>query len=345
LRNSSARVPLVSVIILNLNGLTYLGDGLKECLDSAINCDYQEKEVIFVDNGSVDGTADFVQHNYAGKVLVIRNGSNLGFSEGFNVGIRASRGEFVALLSNDMVVEHDWLKPMVNLMQSNPNIGLTGCKRLAYGKTGLLDGIGGDLYLCGRVKNVGFAEIDRGQYDVNIGDLGFIGGSMVIRRRVLEEVGLFDPCLFIFCEDIDLCFRIRKAGYRVVYVYDAILYHRGSSTLTGVWRSTRGQMFTQYMIDRNRIRTNLIHFRVRRIFSAFLIDFVWLVIEPKAVRKILLLKAYGWNLKHIGATMRKRHDCGPSPPYGCKYGLHLSFLSALLEWKHKRQIARLGNRA
>lgn len=337
-RTDLKRFPPVSVIILNHNGLAYMGEAaLRECLDSVIECEYPNLEIIFVDNGSSDNSLLFVEHNYRDKIAVVKIDRNLGFSEGFNEGIRASSGEYLALLSNDMVVDRNWLKPVVKLMKSDQGIGLAGCKRLAYGTTTLLDGIGGDLYLCGRVKEIGTGEVDRGQYDANMDNLGFIGGAMIIRRRTTEQVGLFDPDLFIYSEDVDLCFRIRKAGYKVVYVYDAVLWHRSSATLSGLSRDARTRAFIGFLANRNRIRTNLIHFRLRRLFSAFLIDFVWFVTYPNSQFKISLLKAYAWNLRHIGVTLKKRLEIGPSPPYGCKYGVQLSLLPTLQAHMRKKE--------
>lgn len=330
-RKDLPRFPLVSVIILNYNGLRYLRAGLQECLDSVIECNYPRLEVIFVDNGSTDGSPLFVEENYKSKIVVIKNEHNLGCAEGFNEGIRASSGEYLALISNDMVVDHNWLKPIVKLMKSDQRIGIAGCKLLAYGTTKLLDAIGGaDLYLCGRLKTIGAGEVDGGQYDANMDNLDFIGGTQILRRSALDQVGLYDPGFSeFFSEDVDLCFRMRKAGYKVVYVYDAVVWHRSSATFRGLSQDVRARAFIQYMGHRNRIRTNLIHFRLRRLFSAFLIDFVWFAIYPdsQSSYKRLLLKAYVWNLRHIGVTLKKRLKIGPSPPYGCKYGVQLSLLS------------------
>lgn len=340
LRKNLVRAPLVSVIILNYNGLTYLGTGLKECLDSVIGCNYPYLEVIFVDNGSNDCSSVFVEKTYGDKILVIKNEHNLGCAEGFNAGIKASKGEYVVTLPNDLVVDRDWLKPVVNLMESDSRIGLAGCKRLRYATTRLIDGIGADLYLCGRAKNIGAGEVDRGQYDSNIYDLDFIG-VQIIRRNVLEQVGLFDPGYSpFFSEDVDLCFRIRKAGYKLVYVFDAVVWHKVSVTFKGLSRDATMRAFVEYALERNRIRKNVIHFRLRRLFSAFLIDFVWFIVNPNTTGKKMLLKAYAWNIKHAAVTLRKRREIGPSPPYGCKYGAHLFLLDPLSRFLSRRTIVR-----
>jgi len=321
------RGPVVSIVVLNYNGLSYMGRrGLKECLDSIVGCDYPHLEAIFVDNGSTDGSAAFVEESYGEKVLVVKNERNLGCAEGFNAGMRVATGDYVATIPNDLVVDDNWLAPIVRLMESDPRVGLTGCKRLVYGTTKLIDGVGYDLYLCGRLNPIGAGEVDSGQYDSYIDGFDFIG-IQIIRRKLLEQVGLFDPGFSpFFSEDIDLCFRLRKAGYKIVYVFDSIVWHRGSATFQGLSRREETRPFITYMRERNRIRLDLIHFLTRRLCAVFLIDCLWLLIDPNCTYKRMLLKAYAWNLRHLVVTLRRRREIGPSPPYRCKYGEHLSSL-------------------
>jgi hypothetical protein len=292
-----------------------MGEGLKDCLDSVLKTDYSEFEVVFVDNGSEDSSADFVEERYKKRVKLIRNTTNLGFAEGFNSGIRVSRGKYLALLSNDMTVHPSWLNPVISLMESNATIGLAGFKRMVRGQNNLLDGIGSDLYLCGRVKPIGTHEIDKGQFEVNIDNLDFIGGAMALKRETIRRVGLFDPEFPVFSEDVDLCFRIRKAGYKIVYVHDAVIWHRAHATLTGM--DPKG-LFLEYIANRNRIRFGIIHFTLKRLLSMMMIDSAWFMMTNSTSKKILL-KAYFWNLMNIMVPLKKRLLYGPSPPYGCKF--------------------------
>jgi len=211
------QTPMVSIVILNYNGRKYLGEFLNQCLNSLLDMDYPNFEAIFVDNGSTDQSVDFVRKNYGSAIKAVRNASNLGFSEGFNTGMRASKGKYLALLSNDMTVDPKWLNMAVEMMEKESKIGLLGFKRLVYETKKLLDGIGGNLYLCGRVNLVGANETDRGQYVVPTKDLIYIAGAMVLTRKTLKESGLFDPSYIIFSEACDLCYRIRRCGYETVY--------------------------------------------------------------------------------------------------------------------------------
>lgn len=285
-----------------------------ECLTSVTLTQYPNFELILVDNGSIDGSAEFVKKNYGLKIKVLENKKNLGFSEGFNSGIRISRGKYIALLSNDMTVGPNWLEPIIELMETQPNVGLAGFKRLLYKKSNILDGIGGNLYLCGRVKIIGFLEIDKGQYDSYRDDIDYIGGAMVLRKKVIDEIGAFDPDYIIFSEDCDLCFKIRRQGYKTVYVPKAVIWHKGQGTLFSM---DPKRLYLMYMSERSRIRFGIIHFVKKRFLAMLIIDLSWLL-STSGEGKKALIKAYVWNLRNIGITLKRRKVYGPSPPYGCK---------------------------
>ena len=118
---------LVSVVIPNWNGKKFL----KGCLDSLLECSYGQIEIVMVDNGSKDGSVEFLEENYP-EVKLIKFEQNTGFSVAVNAGINHSTGEFVALLNNDTTVDPLWITNMVGAMREHPEIGSTGCKMLAY---------------------------------------------------------------------------------------------------------------------------------------------------------------------------------------------------------------------
>jgi len=310
-------------------------DGLKECLQSVLNTNYPNFEVIFVDNGSIDGSVEYIKTNFIdNRIKIVSNSSNLGFSKGFNSGMRFSKGKYLALLSNDMTVKPDWLNNIIELMEKSPKVGLSGFKRLIYGTKEIIDGIGGNMYLCGRVwffppRGI----VDSGQFETIRDDIEYIGGAMVIRRKTLEEIGLLDSDFYIFSEDLDLCYRIRKQGYQVLYVPGSEIYHRGQVTLTGM--DPKGQ-YLEYMSNRSRVRFAIIHFRIQRVLATFLIDLgIFLLCNTKS--KILLLKGYLWNLKNIKVTLKRRSEYGPSPPFNCKYPVLPYSISNVIMRVQKKQ--------
>lgn len=216
---------MVSVIIPNWNGKKFL----KGCLDSLLTSDYPQVQVVIVDNGSKDGSVEFLQEQYPGVKLVTFP-HNTGFSVAVNAGITNSEGEFVALLNNDTVVEANWITEMVSVMKEHPEIGSTGCKMLAYDDHSLLDGAGDGYRRGGLPGRIGHRERDLGQFDASRYILGPCGGAALYRRSMLDDIGLFDDDYFAYLEDVDIGLRAQSAGYKCLYVPSAVMYHLGCGT-------------------------------------------------------------------------------------------------------------------
>ncbi len=216
---------LVSVVIPNWNGKKFLAG----CLDSLSKQSYCPVEVIVVDNGSKDGSVEFLRQNYPWVKLACFE-RNTGFSVAVNRGIRESSGEFVALMNNDTVAEPDWLSEMVAAMEARPEVGSCGCKMLAYDDRSLLDGAGDGYRRGGLPGRIGHREIDRGQFDQARYILGACGGAALYRRSLFEDIGLLDEDYFAYLEDVDLGLRAQSAGYKCYYVPTAVIYHLGCGT-------------------------------------------------------------------------------------------------------------------
>lgn len=216
---------LISVVIPNWNGKKFLAG----CLDSLLQVTKADVEVIIIDNGSHDGSVEFLEANYP-QVLLIKFPYNTGFSVAVNAGIRHSRGEFIALLNNDTVVEPNWLSEMMAVLREHPELGSTGCKMLGYDDRTLLDGAGDGYRRGGLPGRIGHRETDRGQFDQRRYILGPCGGAALYRRTMLEDVGLFDEDYFAYLEDVDLALRAQSAGYKSLYVPSAVMYHLGCGT-------------------------------------------------------------------------------------------------------------------
>lgn len=216
---------LVSVVIPNWNGKKFLAG----CLDSLLQQNYELNEVIIVDNGSHDGSVELLQQAYP-QVHLIRYEVNTGFSVAVNAGMKAARGEYIALLNNDTIVEADWLGEMVSVMRGHPEIGSTGCKMLAYDDKRLLDGAGDGYRRGGLPGRIGHRERDNGQFDQPRYILGACGGAALYRRSMLIDIGLLDEDYFAYLEDVDLGLRAQNAGYKCLYVPSAVIYHLGCGT-------------------------------------------------------------------------------------------------------------------
>lgn len=237
---------LVSIIILNWNGEHLL----KTCLDSVFSLAYPNYEVIFVDNASSDNSVEFVSRNYP-MIKIIRNKENFGYAEGNNIGIRESRGEYVVLLNNDTRVETNWVDELVKVAESDKRIGACASKQLLFDRPHVFHTVGIKPRKNGSPTNIGDGEVDKGQYDKVMEVFAAPGASAFYRRKMLNEIGLFDSDYFVYHEEFDLGWRARLRGWKCFFVPSARVYHMRGTT-TG-----RLSKMGQYYSERNRILTVL----------------------------------------------------------------------------------------
>jgi GT2 family glycosyltransferase len=218
--------PMVSVVVLNFNGKKLLG----KCLDSVLKSDYPNFEVVFVDNASTDGSVEFVRSNFGqySNLRIMRNDGNFGFAEGNNIGARVARGKYVAFLNNDTEVDPEWLKELAKVMESDGTIGAAQSKLLLFDRK-TIDSAGDFINSYGKGWMRGHGEEDEGQYGRTDEIFSARGAAMIIRKQILREVGYFDSTFFMVFEDVDLCWKVRLNGYKVLFVPKSIVYHFGSS--------------------------------------------------------------------------------------------------------------------
>lgn len=214
--------PLISIVTVNLNGKDYLST----CLDSIKNLNYPKDklEVIVVDNGSVDGSVQFLAGSYPG-IKVIKNDFNKGFAVANNQGAAAANGEYVAFLNNDTKVDANWLIELLKPVYKDKETVCAGSKVLSMdGKT--LDFVGGMVNFEGKGFQIDYG-LDRQKdiYDENT-YLPFVnGGAMLVNRQVFLDAGGFDEDFFAYYEDVDFGWRLWVLGYRVVFAPKSIVYH------------------------------------------------------------------------------------------------------------------------
>jgi len=225
LANSDApREPLVSVILLNWNTF----EVTRDCLASLRRMDYRNFEVVVVDNGSVDSSVEQLQEADP-EIRVIRNGANLGFSGGNNVGIRDAiwRGaDYVLLLNNDTIVAPDFLTQLVTVAKSDPRIGLLNPKIYFLEPPDRLNYAGGEQRFWRLFpKTLGLRQKDVGQFD-RMREVSFLTGcALLIRAEVARKIGVLEEIYFHFFEDSEFSLRAIRAGYKGVYVPKAVIWH------------------------------------------------------------------------------------------------------------------------
>jgi hypothetical protein len=215
-----------ALVIPNWNG----ADRLPRCLRSVAALRGADAEVIVVDNGSSDGSPEAAARAGA---RVIRLPENVGFARAVNRGIAESGREFVALVNNDVELDADWLAKLIEALDRNPECGMAAGRTLMYGSQRLLDGAGDALSLGFAAARLGHGCPDGPLYEQERRVLAVSGGACLIRRAVLERIGGFEELFFAYLEDIEFCLRAQLAGFRALYVPQAIAFHEGSASTGG----------------------------------------------------------------------------------------------------------------
>ncbi len=238
-RTDFAFAPMISVIIVNWNGKQFLD----VCLSSLRDQTFPDFEIIFVDNGSEDGSVDFVRREFS-EVRIVALTQNLGFAGGNIAGYREARGEIIVLLNNDTKAHPDWLMHIANAVEQHPEAGSFACKMLYFDEPGKIENCGFNLDLSGATVELGRDELDSAKWTQVRSVFGACGGAAVYRRAMLADVGFLDSDFFLIYEDVDLAFRAQLGGYSCLLLPNAIVYHRyrasiGRHSFTHVYYSQR----------------------------------------------------------------------------------------------------------
>ena len=245
--------PAVSVVVVNWNRRELL----RGCLQSIAIQAGVSYEIIVVDNGSTDGSLDAVsefKQTVSFPVRLIANKANLGFCTANNQGIAEARGPYIALLNNDAEAAPGWLAAMVRELDTRPEFGMIASKIVVYDDPRRIDKAGHLIYPDGQNRGRGSGEIDAGQYDQVEEVLWPDGCAALYRKAMLDEIGGFDEDLFAYGDDAELGLRARIAGWKCLYVPEALVRHRRGSTL-GLLSSRRLEL-----IERNRLLLAIKHF-------------------------------------------------------------------------------------
>jgi GT2 family glycosyltransferase len=257
----------VSIIIPNLNGRSLL----ESCLPLVFGQDYQDFEVVVVDNGSTDDSSAFVEKNYP-QVRVLALKENLGFAKAVNEAIRQTKSKYVVLLNNDAHVTKNWLSNLLVASDNHQECASVASKMLVFGKKPIIDGAGDKINIVGQPYPIGRGKRDSKTYNVGKYILGATGGASLFRRVALEKVGLFDEDFFFYFEDVDWALRAQLLGFCSWYEPNAIVYHRFGETAKKFYRKM------EYLRFRNTIILVLKNFPWQLFFKRwrfFKISLVW----------------------------------------------------------------------
>lgn len=222
--------PCVSVVIVN-----YGRGWLPKCLPSVVATRYPPSrlEIIVVDNASRDDLTSI--ENAFAEVRLIRLEKNVGYAKAVNVGLGNSRGKYIAVLNNDVVVPPDWLSKLVDVLERDENVAAVCPRKKSLLLDGILDGCGGAFNILGQGWDRGESEVDVGQYSEFDEVTHPSGAVFLARRKLAQEFGFFlNPDFFLLIDDLDFGLRCWRAGYKVVYTPDCIVYHARSPLLGGL---------------------------------------------------------------------------------------------------------------
>jgi GT2 family glycosyltransferase len=226
--NSTSNLPLISIVIPNYNGARYL----EACLCSLLAQTWQNMEIILVDNASIDDSIR-ITRDVAPAAVVLQQKSNLGYAGGANAGMRAARGEWVAVINNDAEAAPDWLAECAAMIQKKPEASFLACRILEYSDRAKVFSAGDCFLRSGIGYRRGQEQSDRKSFRNECEIFSASGCAALYKKSALDELGGFDDRFFAYLEDVDLGLRLQAFGHSGFYVPGAEVYHHGGGTSGG----------------------------------------------------------------------------------------------------------------
>jgi GT2 family glycosyltransferase len=230
----SIRMIKTAIVILNWNGISFLKMFLGNVASKSVS---ENTEIYVADNGSTDGSCEWIEENYK-EVKVIRFDKNHGFAGGYNLALELIDAEYFVLINSDVEVTDGWLLPMISYMDNHPDVASCQPKILSYNNRDFFEYAGaaggfidkfGYPFCRGRILNC--IEKDEGQYDSPADIFWSTGACMAVRSKAWEKCNGFDSDFFAHMEEIDLCWRFHRAGYRVSFIPQSKVFHFGGGAL------------------------------------------------------------------------------------------------------------------
>lgn len=291
----SENKPLVSIIILNFNQLGVTC----EFLDSTKQLTYPNYEIIMVDNASKENPGELIKAKYPHVKLIVSD-KNLGFTGGNNLGIKAAKGDYFFIVNNDTEVTPDLLERVVETFDIDKSIGVVSPKIKYFSNPDTIQYAGFSEVnpFTGRGKTYGGKKLDNGDFDTPGYTAYAHGAAMMVKREVVEKVGMLPDLFFIYYEELDWSAHIRRAGYKIYYQPKGLIFHKESITM-GKESAMKAYYHTRNRILFMRRNTKIYQFPVFVLFLIF-------VIVPRSIIKYLFngqfthlkmfVKGVCWNL-------------------------------------------------
>jgi GT2 family glycosyltransferase len=295
--------PMVSIVSVNYDQPQVTC----EMLESLRQVTYPNFEILIVDNASPTTSPDIIKEKYPEVQLIISE-KNLGFAGGNNIAVRQTKGDYVLLLNNDTEVKPDFLESLVELMESDKKIGITSSKILYFYEDNMIQYAGTSPLnpITSRGADEGDKEVDNGQFDEIKETFYPHGACMMIRKSVLQEIGLLYEGYFLYYEEYDFAERVRQAGYKIYYQPNSCILHKESIS-TG-----KNSPLKTYYLNRNRV----LFLRRNWHGITFLLAMIFFIMVslPKNTIKYLFNKAHlsalyrgvFWNISNFNINKNQQ---------------------------------------
>lgn len=272
---------------------------IDRCIKSVLSQTYKHINVFLLDNFSTDGSFEHVKKSYPTTKCIKVNGRGVSYNR--NIGIKKGSGDYIVTMDSDAYLTKTWIEKMVNLMEKNKNIGIASGKILYDNPKNLINVAGGHMNPIGIVKHFGSREYKNSNNEARL-VFYLCSASMIIRRSILNQIGLFDGDYFYGYEDLDLCWRANLAGFDVYYYPEAKSFHEENTTIKkmkstkATFLSSRNRMLT--LFKNSEIKTLIKYFPLMLLHLFFLLSFrsnPWYTI-----------KGYVWNIRNLDKIKRER---------------------------------------
>ena len=320
----------VAVVILNYNGKKFLEQFLPNVI---ANCDPNLAEIVVADNASTDESVAFMRERFP-EIRLIENGSNGGFATGYNLALRQIEAQYYVLLNSDIEVAPHWIEPVIEMMDKDPQIAACQPKILSYyhkehfeyaGASGGFIDKYGYPFCRGRVfQNL---EKDEHQYDTPMEVFWATGACMFVRADLYHQLGGLDDSFFAHMEEIDLCWRLKNAGFKVYCCPQSWVFHIGGGTLP---KNSPRKTYLNFRNNLSLLVKNLPKHRVHRIilyriFLDWVAAFKFLIEGcPKDFR--MVFKAH-WDFYKRLKALREKRRCSEHKLVSCIYRKNIVFES------------------
>lgn len=300
----------IAVVILNWNGREFL----EQFLPSVVNYSYADAEIVVADNASTDDSMAFLKKNYP-SIRIVQNTKNFGFARGYNEALKHIKAEYYVLLNSDIEVTPRWIEPIIDLMDADKNIAVCQPKiksfyrrdyfEYAGASGGFIDNYGYP-FCRGRIFNE--LEEDKSQYDDIMEIFWATGACLFIRSELFHKLNGFDEDFFAHMEEIDLCWQLKKQGYKIMVCPKSVVYHVGGGTLQKnnpqkTFYNFRNSLYT---LIKNAPRAKLIPCLLIRLILDFIAGIKFLFTSGRFSDALAIIKAHRYVFFKFLSLLKKR---------------------------------------